>query len=378
AGLNVHLSSAEDRAEALNDGWLVHDITARAWLFRARLTGSYDDFAAAESAFRRSELMADPGTGPHMTGAILSFGMHRLVAAERYLDAIDRYAVPPDPDDRAEQRAMRGDIAFYRGDYDGAWRLYNEADQIAPGTADFRRGIFLSKTGQVSEAESFFDLSERRLENPTRQARGFYELQRGILDLERGRLSEAMAHLKRANAIFPGHWLIEEHIAEVLTLQGQTDQATALYRSIVSRTGHPEFLDALAAVEEQRGHTADARRLTAKATAIWKQRLRLFPEAAYGHAIDHCLAKRDWACAMSLAERNYANRPYGDAAIALASALLGSGRPDEAKALIETVLASPWRSAELHRTASRVYRANGMAIKAAEQGRLARAINPLV
>lgn len=377
ADLNLHLSSGTQRAESLNDGWLIHDIAARAWLFRARLSGSYEDFAAAEAAFRRAESMADPGTGPHMSGAILSFGMHRLGEAERYLDTIEAYAVPPDPGDRAEQRAMRGDIAFYRGDYPAAWSLYDEADRIAPGTADFRRAIFLGKMGRADEAEDFLDLSERRLVNPTRQTRGFYELQRGILDLERGRLDEAMAHFRRADEIFPGHWLIEEHMAEVLTLQGELGEAERRYRDIVRRTGHPEFIDALAGIAEQRGDAAAFRRLSDRAGAAWARRLKLFPEAAYGHAIDHCLSKRDWGCALSLARRNHANRPYGDAKIALAQALLGSGRVDEARSVIEPVLASPWRTADLHRTASDIYKAKNMTALAAEQDRLARAINPL-
>jgi tetratricopeptide (TPR) repeat protein len=377
AGLNLHRDSAVQRAEALNDGWLIHDIAARAWLFRARLTGSYDDFAAAEAAFRRGEAMADPGTGPHMTGAILSFGMHRLGEAERYLGAIERYAVPPDAGDRAEQRAMRGDIAFYRGNYARALTLYDEADRIAPGTADFRRAIFLSKTGRVDDAERYFALSERRLASPTRQVRSFHELQRGILDLERGRLDEAMAHFRRADAIFPGYWLIEEHVAETLALQGRPAEAERLYRDVIRKTGHPEFMDALAGLLSEAGRAAEARQLTQRAWDAWQRRLKLFPEAAYGHAIDHCVDKGDWACALDLARRNHAARPYGGAKTALARALLGNGRAEEARQAIEPVLASPWRTADLHRTAADIYAALGRTADAATQDRLAKSINPL-
>jgi UDP-glucose 4-epimerase len=47
------------------------------------------------------------------------------------------------------------------------------------------------------------------------------------------------------------------------------------------------------------------------------------------------------------------------------------------RSLIETVLASPWRSADMHRVAAEIYQASGMATEAAEQDRLAKAINPL-
>lgn len=376
--LNLHLASATSRADALDDGWLIHEIAARAWLFRARLTGSYDDYTAADAALRRSEGKSRAGTGPHMTGAILSFGMHRLDAAEEYLDHISNYAVPPDPADFAETRALRGDIAFYRGDYTSAMTLYDEADRIAPGTASFRRVIFYSKTGGYDLGEHFIDQAERQLVNPTRQTISFLELHRGILDLDRGRLDEALRHFRRADSIFPGHWLVEEHIAEVEALSGNLDTAERLYRDIVNRTGHPEFMDALAGVAKLRGDATAEQLWTERAASIWTKRLEQFPEAAYGHALDHCINKKDWACAVALAERNHQVRPYGDAKIAWAQALLGSGRPAEAKALIDAVLSSSWRTAELHRTAADVYAAQGMAAAAAEQDGLARRLNPLI
>jgi tetratricopeptide (TPR) repeat protein len=370
--LNLHLAGATSRAEASGGQWLLHELAARAWLFRARLTGSYDDYSAAEGALRRSESMAAPRTGPHMTGAMLSFSMHRLSAAENYLDQIAGYAIPPRGADLAETHAFRGDIAFYRGDYSGALLHYDEADGIARGTADFRRAIYHSKTGRPDLSERYIDRAEVQLVNRTRQNLSFFELHRGILDLDRGRLEDALVHFRRADNIFPGSWLIEEHIAEVATLKGDLETAEKLYSNIVHRTGHPEFIDALAGIAAERGDDGARKRLTDIAARAWTKRLKQFPEAAYGHALDHCIGKEDWACALNLAQRNHDARPYGEAKIALARALLGSGRKAEAKAMIEAVLASPWRTTELHRTAAEIYSAEGMTVAAAEQDRLAR------
>jgi tetratricopeptide (TPR) repeat protein len=370
--LNLHLAGATSRAEASGGQWLLHELAARAWLFRARLTGSYDDYSAAEGALRRSESMAAPRTGPHMTGAMLSFSMHRLSAAENYLDQIAGYAIPPRGADLAETHAFRGDIAFYRGDYSGALLHYDEADGIARGTADFRRAIYHSKTGRPDLSERYIDRAEVQLVNRTRQNLSFFELHRGILDLDTGRLDDALVHFRRADNIFPGSWLIEEHIAEVATLKGDLETAEKLYSNIVHRTGHPEFIDALAGIAAERGDDGARKRLTDIAARAWTKRLKQFPEAAYGHALDHCIGKEDWACALNLAQRNHDARPYGEAKIALARALLGSGRKAEAKAMIEAVLASPWRTTELHRTASDIYSAEGMTVAAAEQDRLAR------
>ena len=376
AGLDVHLESAVERAKRLDDQWLAHEVVARALLWRAQLTGSYDDHAAARDALARAFARASPGTGPHMTGAMLAFSMHRLGEAERYLDTVDRYAVPPSGADRAEMVAMRGDIAFYRGDYAAALAAYDDADRLVPGASDFRRAVYHSKTGRLDLAEDCYDKAERALPLATPQSRARMELQRGILDLEGGRWDEALAHFRKADGMFPGHWLIEEHIAEVTALKGDLAGAERLYRDIVRRTGHPEFMDALAGIAAQRGDPIAEAAWTRRADQVWRIRLRQFPEASYGHAIDHCVQKQDWGCALTLASRNHAARPYGDAKIALARALLHNDRADEARAMIETVLNSPWRVPAAHAVAAEIYATRGSVPEAARERRLALAMDP--
>lgn len=375
SGLGI--ANARSAAQAAPDQWLMHEIHASEQLARAQLSGSYDDYAAAQQALDAAFKVAVKGSGPHIMQASLDFSMHRLARAQAQLAAIDGYAVPPDPGDRAEMAAIRGDIAFYRGDYPAALADYDKADALVPGSASFRRAIFAARTGDVDQADAYLAEAERGYRSPSPQTRSYMALQRGILDLDRGRLNDAMAHFREADTLFPGRWLIEEHIAEVLNLQGKPAQAEALYRDIVRRTGHPEFIDALAGIAETRGDKAEARRLYARSWTIWSRRLTQFPEATYGHAIDHCVAKGDWPCALRLAQRNHEARPYGEAKIALARALLGNGRAREAQAMIEQVLASRWRTPDLHSTAADVFEANGLAEKAAEQRRRARAMNAL-
>lgn len=374
---DVAIANARAAADAGRDQWLMHEILASEYLARAQLSGSYDDYAAAERTLDDAFKVAAPGSGPHLMRASLEFGMHRLAGAERLLTAIDGYAVPPDKGDQAEIAAMRGDIALYRGQLPVALALYDRADALVPGAASFRRAIYAARTGDADRADAYFARAEREYRSPTPQTRSFLELQRGILDLDRGRLDAAMTHFRRADGIYPGRWLIEEHIAEVLKLQGKTGEAEKLYRGIVARTGNPEFIDALAELAQARGDAATAGRLFAQAGAIWDRRMQQFPEAAYGHAVDHYIAMRDWPRALQLAQPNHAARPYGDAKVALAGALLGNGRVAEARGVIEAVLATPWRTAALHRTAADIYKASGMPTEAVAQDRLAQAINPL-
>jgi tetratricopeptide (TPR) repeat protein len=376
ARIDLGLEGARARAAAYDGEWLMHERVALRYLERARLTGSFDDYAASRAALDRAFAVARPGTGPHATRAALEFTMHRLAAAERQLDLIDGYAVPPYGSERAEHQAMRGDIAFYRGDYAGALAAYDAADATEGGASDFRRGVYHMRTGRFDLAEEYYDRAERGARSPPPQFRAFMELQRGILDLERGRWDPALAHFTKADAIYPGYWLIEEHIAEVQTLKGDLDRAEVRYRDIVRRTAHPEFMDALPGIETRRGNRGMEMAWRGRAAAAWRKRLRQFPEAAYGHALDHCVQKGDWACALDLARRNHAARPYGEARIMLARALLHNGRGQEARRNIEAVLASPWRTAALHSAAAEIFASTGSAEEAERQRRLAFAIDP--
>jgi tetratricopeptide (TPR) repeat protein len=373
ARAEIAVANASAAAARAPDQWLMHEILASEYLAKAQLSGAYDDYAAAERALDDAFKVAVAGSGPHMVRASLEFTMHRLAGAERQLDAIDRYVVPPDPGERAEIAAMRGDIAFYRGDYAQALAHYDQADALLPNAASFRRAIHAARTGNPDRALAWFTQAENAYRSPSPQTRAYFALQRGIVELDRGRLDAAMAHFRSADQIFPGRWLIQEHIAEVLTLQGKSSEAETLYRDIVRRTGHPEFIDALAGIAAARGDAAAAARLHGQSSALWARRLRQFPEATYGHAIDHCIARKDWPCALNLAQKNHQARPFGEAKIALARALLGSGRISDARAMIETVLASAWRTPDLHRAAAEIYAASGMAAKAQEQARLASA-----
>lgn len=374
--LDMAIRDARQRADEHPDEWLMHELLARKLLSRARLSGSYDDYAEAQRTLDRAFAVAAPGTGPHMTQAILHFAMHRLSAASRYLDAVQAYAVPPPRTELAEIAALRGEIAFYSGRYDDAIRLYAEADRLEPGSARFQRAIYAMRTGRPDEAIRHFDAFDASLQAPSPMVLANLELQRGIVELEHGRRDRALARFRKAAKIFPGYWLIEEHIAEVTALTGDHVAARETYQRIVERTQHPEYMDALADLATQRGDGAGATLWRARAAAAWRRRLAQFPEAAYGHALDHCAAKSDWRCALDLAMRNNRARPNGDSLVKLADALLNSGRTTEAQQLIEKVLASPWRTAELHAVAHRIFGATGDPDRAEVERRRALALNP--
>ena len=332
---------------------------------RARLTGSYDDYAKAEA------LLASLSSGPKlsvshcMAQARLHFTLHRLKQAKTKLEDCGATAEP------SELAALHADIALYSGRYHDAERTYRALVNDVGITPHFvRLGLLKKWVGSPGEAAALLEAAERRYHGSSPTMRAWLKLQRGLLALERGRFDEALAMYRLAEDALHGWWLIDEHIAEVHLLNGKIAEAKRIYESVVKRTGSPEFMDALAQIEQQLGNADQASKLTAQARSIYTERLRAFPEAAAGHALDHFLkSQADAAQALALAQKNYQTRPFGESAIALAKAWIMSGKPERAKPLIEAQLASGWDTAEAWWILSEVQlqlRGNAQAARARE------------
>jgi tetratricopeptide (TPR) repeat protein len=119
------------RATPPGGGWLAHAMVGNSYLKRARLTGSFDDYASAGAAYDRAFAVADPGFGPHLERASYNLTVHRLDRVEPDLARIDRYAVPVDAATRSSILGMRGDLLFYRGRYGEALALYEQSRALA-------------------------------------------------------------------------------------------------------------------------------------------------------------------------------------------------------------------------------------------------------
>ncbi len=311
---------------------------------RARLTGNYDDYTKAEA------LLASLSTGPKpppsqcLARARLHYTLHRLKQASAALTTCPTTVEP------TEVAALRADIALYSGRYREAEDTYRALVNDVGITPYYARlGLLKKWLGAPGEAAAFLEAAEKRYHGGSPTMLAWLKLQRGLVALDRGRLDEALAMYRLASDALDGWWLIDEHIAEVLLLSGKTTEAKRLYESVIERTGAPEFMDALAAIERQEGNRDNANKLTMKARAIYEQRLIAFPEAAAGHALDHYLQNdTDAKLALSLAQKNFDTRPYGEAAIALSKAWMLAGKPDRAVPLIETQLAKGWDTAEAY------------------------------
>lgn len=379
ARLERDLATARADAAKRADDWLALEKIATLSMAHARLTGSYDDFATAGAALDRAFAVSGPRAGPHLTAAAFAMQTHRLGAAEAMLAEIDRYAMPAEPEIRAEAEAMRGDIALYRGRYAVAARRYDAAEALAPSAGLFaRRAMLETYLGQPDRALAVLDRAERMGNFTTPQAAAGLKLQRGTILLRIGRWDDAERAFAGSDALFPGYWQIEQNRAQMAALRGDINGAIRLYRTAITHGGAPETMDALAALYRAQGDHAQADALSRQAAHLWDARLKAFPEAAQAHALDHYLAFGPTARTLRLALAGFHARPHGASAIALGWALLANRRADDALRIAQAVSQSGWVSAEQHMLAADAQAMLGRGGEAANERDKAIAINPQI
>ncbi len=382
AELLARTVAAEGLAAGSPESWSRHADAAGYRLDYAQLTGDYQAYAAAEAhlerAFAAVERRGIPSaatkTGPFLLRAQLGYALHRLPST------LDDLAGPEhdarETGDRkllAEVLALRGAATVARGDYAAGVALLREAERTDPNPSHRQRlALALAKLGEDDEALA-------RLATPegtSPRATAWLALQRALIHLERGRRAEARVELQAAATAFPGYWLVDEHLAELDQAEGNVGAAAATYRSLVARTSDPEFMDALARLV---AHDApdEAGELRRKSHALYMRRLAQFPEASYGHALEHALHEvADPGFAVDLAEKNRALRPNGEALTRLAQAYHRAGRYEDAARVMRSVLASAWVSAESFATAALVFERAGDRAAGIEAARRADARAP--
>lgn len=168
--------------------------------------------------------------------------------------------------------AARGNAAVLQGNLELASRLYFEAQSRYRDVGPFplawlhtQQGIALLRFGHYEEAASFFRAARERL---------------------------------------PQYYLATEHLAECLVEAGDLDAARQLYMEVIAQTGNPEFIAALAGLEQAAGREESAERWQQQADLGYQALLKRYPEAYAQHAAEFYLQIGDLDQATALAERN--------------------------------------------------------------------------
>jgi tetratricopeptide (TPR) repeat protein len=373
ADYNAAIADGEARTRGPLQSALIALELVSLYTERARLTADYEDYARAQALLERIEADLPPSDGLCLAKARLHYSLHRLSRAKAVLEGCPRLAGQPDA------VGLAADITFHSGRYEEAEQVYRSlVNQVNGPQAYIQLALARAKTGSPGEALAFLEAAEKRSPGASQMQRSWFALQRGIIELERGRLEEARALFALADERLPGYWLNEEHLAEVAALSGDTTAARLALEAVVRKTGAPEYLDALAALEAEAGRADIAGQHLRRAAAIYDARARRFPEAIAGHALDHYLGAASQAArALALAESNFRNRPNGDAALGLAKAYMLNGRAGDAARLLERQLDKGWDTAETYWILSLASRAAGKTARAEAAAAEAKRRNPL-
>ena len=314
----------------------------------ATLSGDFAELRAAEAAVESALAAVGPAPDLVLLRAQLHAALHRLPRARQDLA---RLADPADP----RARALAADLDLQEGRYRAARRGYEEVLRRERSWDHLARLAFLAaKTGDAAGAERLYAEAQEQLTAKEMRPYAWLELQRGVLDLERGDAAAALGRFERADRAYSGYWLIEEHLAEALHRLGRTDEAVARYRRVVARAPRPELLSALAGVLAPRDPAAAAD-LDAEAARRFEAQYTVYPEAAVGHLVEHRLRRGEAdARLLALAEANHRLRPGAEAKLLLARVHLALGQRAPARSLIDAVLATPWKTPELARLVEEV------------------------
>lgn len=337
-----------DRDLAEIDVKLLRESTCPLLLKRASLSNDYRDFKKVELCIQPLKARDEAS---YLLKAFFFSKIHRVRDAKRELTELSEHF----HSERVQSAAtpMLADVAFSLGNYDEAEKGYKKSLEYHRSWDSLARySHFNLKMGNPALADQL--LSEAREKIPANEMRSFawIELQRGIIRLEYQKYEEALKYFQRANEEYSGYPLIEEHMAETLRLLGRVEESKAIYRRVIEKTRDPQFMAAMISLESD---PTEAAKWREKAKVGFDEQLRLFSEAASGHMLDFLLEDPSTdPRLLSLAKKNYENRPNGEAAVNLARAYLKVGQPSEAERLLKKVLKTRWRTPDLFEAATQV------------------------
>ena len=330
-----------------DDSWLAREHEAMARFSHAKLDGGFSDMDRAYTDLAQALSLAPDGSGPQRSRAILAFAMHRLDEAEKALDTIEDRPVRLGAAERSDVMGMRGDIAFYRGNYAEARTLYESAIYLDPAPGQYvRLANWHQRMGDLDAALAAFDKAAAATERLSPELASTLLLYAGGAHLKRGDWKRARAHFERADESFPGYWLTQAHLAQLDAATGDLDRAEERYRAILARHDEPSVMAAFATVMEAKGNRREAERLTRRAETTFAAQAETYPEAFADHVLDGAIGAGDIEAALGAARMNYRARPYGDSMVGMGRALIAAGRPGEARDWLQKVHDSGWRSTE--------------------------------
>jgi tetratricopeptide (TPR) repeat protein len=298
--------------------------------------------------------------------ANLDFKLHRLAETKRDLELAPALA------GRREGRVILADVAFQEGRYQEARAAIETLAEEDPTWDVLARIAHIeSKMGDGVQADEWYLRAEDEITAKGMRAFAWVELQRGLLDLSRGRLEEALAHYDVADHAYSGYWLVTEHIGDVLG-------SPSHYERVLAQVDKPELAQKLAELYVKTGNEDRAEALFTRALSRYLDSAGR-GEVHYYHHLTEYFADiaHDGDEAVKWAQKDLALRDNFNTQTALAWALHCAGESAAAVPYVERALQSGVQDAAIFSKAAIIMEGAGLCGRAHELGHRAARLNPL-
>ena len=322
---------------------------------RASLTGALENYAAARADVEEFIRRIGPDPDLHFLAANIDVSLHRLPEAREHLAGVPGLASSP------VVRGLAADIALQEGRYDEARRAYErlvEDDRSWENLA--RLAGVVAKFGDLDAADGLYRAAEDELTAKEMRSFAWVALQRGLLDVSRGRFDDARSHYARAERAYSGHWRVDEHAARLLAAEGRVEEAVALYHRVALRSPSPTVQHAVGDLHARAGNDAEARRWHDRALRGYVASARRGEVCYYHHLAEfYSDSRSNGPEALRWAQADLALRKNAGTWCALAWACHTDGRTDDAVRSIRTALAYGVVDVPLLGRAAAIHRAAG-------------------
>ena len=339
---------------------------------RASLTGNLDELTVAERTLDHAIQHLGRDGDLYFLKANIHFKVHRLVDVEQDLNASTDLLESP------QGRALKADLDFQQGRYEAARSAYEALiEEERTWDALARLAYFNFKMGDFEGADRLYDEAVDELTAKEMRHYSWVELHRGVVDLAQGNYEKAREHYQRADRAYSGHWMVQEHVAELLGAEGRNDDAEAMYHRVIARVPRPDFQQALGELYLSMGKTAEANEWLKRAESEFLQSAQRGEVHYYHHLADlYADVFENSAEAVKWAQKDLELRRNFSTLAAMASALYRAGEFSKALELMNESLASGVKDARLFHQAGIIHKAISPNRKADTYLQMAAAINP--
>jgi tetratricopeptide (TPR) repeat protein len=339
---------------------------------RASLTGNLDELNVADRTLENAIEHLGRDGDLYFLKANIHFKVHRLDDVEQDLNASTDLLESP------QGRALKADLDFQQGRYDAAKTGYETLiEDERSWDALARLAYFNFKMGDFENADSLYDEAVDELTAKEMRHYSWVELQRGVVDLTQGQYEKAREHYQRAERAYSGHWMVQEHFAELLGAEGKNDEAEAMYRRVIARVPRPDFQQALGELYLSMGKSEEANDVLKRAETAFLDSAQRGEVHYYHHLADlYADVFENGTEAVKWAQKDLELRRNFSTLAAMASALYRAGEFAKALELMNESLASGVKDARLFRLAGLIHKAFSPNGKADHYLQMAAAINP--